>query len=453
MLRIKQISIWQYFFTLGLIGILSACGGGGGGDDGPVFDPNVPPRNVQVVSWDGDSSEVSNTISWKRDPAATNYRVYWDTSPGVTSSSSVVVPADKDLNYITHSDSEVVEGITYYYRVQALSDGQTSVLSAEVSGTPQKAITGNHLNDVAWDGEDTLIAVGDSGDIITSPNGTTDVWSDASDPDVTENLSAVTWEGVNNQFLIVGASGKVLTSNADLTWNEVASGVNTDLEDVAWLGDRYIAVGKHSTLLISNEDGSIWSPVDLSGYLAGTSLTVTDLQNITLKGVAFGDGMILVVGTNGTVVNASYQASIDPTPTGWQILPQFTNNDLNDATWDGSQFFVSGSNDTLLVSSDGSNWDSINTATTTITFVGMSQWDSALPLDLVPATAGSSGTLLVDPQGAKLNVPTGTNQQLASLTWIEKWVDADPDPDYLEFPPYFVIVGHDGTVLTIEYQH
>ena len=34
---------------------------------------------------------------------------------------------------------------------------QESTLSEEVSGTPQRAITGNQLNDVAWNGSDTLV--------------------------------------------------------------------------------------------------------------------------------------------------------------------------------------------------------------------------------------------------------------------------------------------------------
>ena len=451
MLRKKCTHDVPYLLVFGLLGLLTACGGGGSGDSGPVFNPDMPPQKVQVVAGDGFTSDVGNTISWIRDPTATEYRVYWDTQPGVTTSSSVVVPADKDLNYIVHSGVEVVKGTTYYYRVQALSGSQSSVLSAEVVGTPQESITDNHLNDLAWNGVDTLVAVGDSGDIITSADGTTDAWINVSDPAVTESLAGVTWEGVNHQFLIVGAGGRVLTSNTGQTWSVQNSSVNTDLEDVVWVGDRYIAVGKHSTILISNGDGSSWSPVDLSIYLAGSYLSVTDLNNITFKGVAFSNGRILVVGTNGTMVTASIQLS-GANPTDWQILPQLTHNDLNDVTWDGNQFFVAGSNDTLLVSSDGFGWSSINTSTSTITFVGMSHWDSGLPLALVPATAGSAGTLLVDPQGVKLKIPTGTNQQLASLTWIEKWIDNGIDPPYLAFPPYFVFVGHDGTLLTNVYQ-
>ena len=176
----------KLFVATGLLALQASCGGNGGDSFvPPVNPPVIPPVNppaapqfVQVVSGDGDSSEIQNTISWTLDADATDYTVYWDNVPGVTDTSSVVVPAFAGTRYVIHSDVDVLAGNSYYYRVQANSAAGGSTLSNEVAGTPQRSITGRSLNDVAWNGTDTIVAVGDSGVILSSPNGTTDGWLD-----------------------------------------------------------------------------------------------------------------------------------------------------------------------------------------------------------------------------------------------------------------------------------
>ena len=81
----------------------------------------------------------------------------------------------------------------------------------------------------------------------------------------------------------------------------------------------------------------------------------------------------------------------------WQVLPQDVNNDLNDITWDGNQFGVVGSNDTILTSPDGVNWASHIPGTPNITFVAASQWDSGVPTNPVLGAVGSAGTFVVSP--------------------------------------------------------
>ena len=367
----KGIGMMKCFVSLSMIAMLAACS-----DDGivgPVFDPEVPPQNIQVVSSDSNTTDVQNTISWTNDPAATDYVVYVSNTPGVTDSSSQVVPAASGSNFVTHSGTDVVADTPLFYKVQALSGTQSSVLSNEVTGTPQEqTITANNLNDVAWNGADTLVAVGDNGVIMTSPNGLTDGWTPPTfiPPGLDKSLSAVTWEATNTQFLIVGAGLTVLTGNGT-TWNQedlsnvlTTNGNSTDLEDIAWVGDRYIAVGKNR-VIIASDNGKAWTVQNNGG--------VTD--SITFKGVAAnGDGSKTVtVGTNGTLWTS------DDKGDNWTAdMSLNENNDLNDVTWDGSQFVVVGSNDTIWVSSDAAsgNWTKINPETPDIAFIGVTQWDS-----------------------------------------------------------------------------
>ena len=428
----KHLDLSKFFATFSLLLVLTACGSSSSSSFNPPVvpppDPPAAPQNVQVVSGDGNGSEIQNTISWTLDPAATDYAVYWDNVPGVTESSSELVPAAAGLRYVTHSGVDVVAGNAYYYRVQAISADGASSLSAEVTGTPQKSITNNSLNDVAWNGQDTLVAVGDSGVILNSSNGMADDWTDASAANAPQALTGVTWESVNSQFLIVGAGSTVLSGDGSNWTSEdlsnLAGAVN--LEDIAWLGDRYIAVGKSGTIVTSNGDGSVWTLQN-----AGANVATTSLNAVANNGVR-----IVVVGTNGTILN-----SVDGVT--WEELPNFTNNDLNDVSWDGSQFGVVGSNDTILTSPDGVTWTSHVPGTSDINFVAATQWDSSLPPIPVLGTVGSAGTFVVNPDGDPgIIIRTGTTEQLGGMTWVDDGMD----------PGYFVIVGNDGTVLTNQYQ-
>jgi hypothetical protein len=339
----------------------------------------------------------------------------------------VVVPFTKGLNYVTHSDTGVVAGTPLYYRVQALSGDQSSILSAEVTGTPQESITANALNDVAWNGTDTLVAVGDAGVIINSPNGMAEAWIDVSEITAPESLTGVTWESDNSQFLIVGAGRTVLTGDGT-TWNKENLDnlpITTDLEDVAWLGtgSGYIAVGKNG-IIITSPDGINWTLQTANLTVAGT----------TLKGVASDGSIIVAVGTNGTILTSPDGVTWSEDING--------NNSLNDITWDGNQFGVVGSNDTILTSDDGVNWISHIPGTPDITFVAASQWDSSLPVNPILAAVGSAGTFVVSPEATTgFSIPTDADL-LSGITWVDDGVT----------PAYFVMVGNDGTVLTSQLQ-
>ena len=411
---------------------LSACGSSSSGT--PPANPPPPPQppdgpvGLQVVAGDGNDSDMQNTISWALDPTVTEYTVYWDNTPGVTANSTELVPSASGTRYVIHSDVDVVAGSTYYYRVQATSAGGDSGLSAEVEGTPQESITNTSLNDVAWNGVDTIVAVGEAGVILRTPNALADGWTDASTVDAPQSLSAVTWESVNSQFVIVGAGSTVLTGDGT-NWvredlGNLPGAVN--LEDVKWLGDQYIAVGNSGTILTSNADGSSWTAQDAGAGVANTALNA----------VASDADRIVVVGTNGTILNSDDGVA-------WTVLPEPTNNDLNDITWDGAQFVVAGSNDTILTSPDGTTWTSHVPGTSDINFVAVTQWDSGLPQNPVLATVGSAGTYVVDPDADPGTIiRTGTTEQLGGMTWVDDNISQ----------PYFVIVGNDGTVLTSVYQ-
>ena len=436
MSTINQSDFVKLLVAAGLLLLQASCGSSGGDSFVPPVNPPVnPPANppaaplfVQVVAGDSDSTEIQNTISWTLDANATDYTVYWDNVPGVTDTSSVVVPAASGNRYVIHSDVDVLAGNTYYYRVSANSAGGSSALSNEVAGTPQRSVTGRSLNDVAWNGTDTLVAVGDSGEILSSPNGTTDGWLDVSLAAVPEPLTGVTWESVNSQFIIVGASSTVLTGDGT-NWvqedlNNIAGAKN--LQDVAWLGNNYIAVGNNGAIITSNADGSTWTLQDAGANVANTSFNA----------VATDGALMIIVGSNGTILDSADAIT-------WNEQAKPLNNDLNDITWDGTQFVVVGSNDTVLTSPDGLTWTQHAPGTSNINFVGATQWDSGLPAMPIHGIVGSSGTFVVDPAADPGTIiRSGTTAQFGAITWVDDGVAA----------PYFMIVGNDGTVMTVQYE-
>lgn len=427
------IKVSRLFIAVSFALALASCGGGGGdssSSSNPPFTPSNPPAapiNVVVVSGDSEGASTANTISWTLVAAATSYTVYWDNAPGVTASSSVVVPTASGRNYVIHSGADVLAGNDYYYRVQAVSADGESVLSGEVRGTPQAAVTNNQLSDVAWNGMDTLVAIGDSGVILRSANATTDAWVDASVPAVPESLGGVTWEGVNAQFAIVGAGSTILTGDGTSWVQEDLSNIpgSINLRDIAWLGDRYIAVGNNGAVVTSNIDGSLWTSQDADPADANTAFNA----------VGSNGSIIVIVGSNGTILDSDDGVT-------WNEQAKPLNNDLNDITWDDTQFTVVGSNDTVLTSPDGLTWTRHIPGTSDINFVAVTQWDSGLPAVPLLATSGSSGTFVVEPDADPGTIiPTGTTRMLSGMTWVDDGSGAS----------YFVMVGNDGTVLTARY--
>jgi hypothetical protein len=373
---------------------------------------------VQVVAGTGNSIGPQNTISWNPTTAATDYVVYWDDVPGVTESSNVLVPVPASDTQLTHVG--LTPGSSYYYRVVARSGSRVSVLSTEVVGIPQASITDQNLLGVAWNGTDTLVAVGNSGVIISSPNGTTDGWNFAAvNPLASTNVTVagVAWDGA--QFLAVGGGGSVLTSADGDTWVNQNSQVNIDLEDVAWTGSQFVAVGGSATILTS-PDGITWTKQAVPPVVTGS-----------LRGVTASSSLIVAVGNNGAIVTS-------PDGVAWTARASGTNSSLEGGAWAGSQFTVVGTGDTLLASTDGAVWRDSSPGTSGVSYFGTTYWESPLLLIPVLVVGGSSGSVVTSYNASTWDfLPSGTDKQLNDITWLDD-----------QSRTHFVIVGNEGTLLT-----
>ena len=125
------------------------------------------------------------------------------------------------------------------------------------------------LKDIAWNGV-LLVAVG-SGGIETSADGIS--WINRHSGTA---LNAVNWNG--SQFVALGDSGNVLTSMDGITWTASTYDSQYNLKDLCWTGTQYVAVGydaAYQGVTATSNDGAAW---------AAYTLVEGDLTHVTWTG-------------------------------------------------------------------------------------------------------------------------------------------------------------------------
>jgi len=120
----------------------------------------------------------------------------------------------------------------------------------EIQDLLNKLIQLNNLRTEEFKG---FVAVGESGTILTSSDGTT--WTSRTSG-TSNDLQGVTF--ANSTFVAVGYSGTILTSSDGTTWISRTSGTSNNLNGVTDANSTFEAVGKSGTILTSS-DGTSWT--------------------------------------------------------------------------------------------------------------------------------------------------------------------------------------------------
>ncbi len=147
-------------------------------------------------------------------------------------------------------------------------------------------------NDIAAHGA-WLTVVGEFGHIRLSEDGGAN-WKEVASP-VKSSLCAVMYRDERNG-VAVGLEGVILvTKDGGRTWSKVASGTAEHLYDVAWTGQRWVAVGDQGLILTAEDPSDAWLVRSISErsyawhtglvsrgdrlYVAGATLAMIDSKN------------------------------------------------------------------------------------------------------------------------------------------------------------------------------
>jgi hypothetical protein len=271
--------------------------------------------------------------------------------------------------------------------------------------------TNDWLHDITYGGGKFVI-VGASGTVLTSPDGV--AWTKTSgDSHLLYGLGFG-----NNTFVAVGALGRVLTSPDGITWTLRRAGqahpLSHDLFGVAYgvIGGvpTFVAVGGHGTTLSSIDNGITWYSQE--------SGTVNWLYEIIYKNSLFVD-----VGAYGTTLWSTNGAN-------WYPGTSNTNNHLLGVAYGNAIFVAVGEAGTILTSDDGVTW--------TVQPPLDPEWLRQITLRGIAydngtfAAVGDYGTLITSPDG---------------INWTVRNSGTTRDLERIAYGSAFVAVGGFGTIL------
>ena len=255
-------------------------------------------------------------------------------------------------------------------------------------------------------GNNTFVAVGDYGVILTSPDGIT--WTGRTSPVTREGLFAVTYG--DNTFVAVGDYGALLTSPDGTTWTERAVSASYErLCAVSYGNDTFVAVGYtgyYGSVILTSPDGMTWTQ------------RTSPVRN-SLNAVAYAKGSFMAVGEVGTIAT-----SLDGIT--WTEGIRSIYDSLNALSYGNKTFVAVGDYGVILSSPDGITWTERTSPVTT---------------DIFAVTYDNDAFVAVGDYGVILSSPDG-------ITWTER---TSPTSNQLNAVAYangtFVTVGDGGTIL------
>jgi hypothetical protein len=289
--------------------------------------------------------------------------------------------------------------------------------------------------------------------LLTSPDLTT--WTQMTPPQDANSLAGIVY--ADGLFVAVGSGydpisqlsyGFIMTSEDGVHWTEQNSGTNdTSLNNIIYGNGLFVVDGSYSSTLLTSPDGVNWT-VHQAGVQNWDSST----------GMTYADGLYVVVGPPGILVS--------PDGSRWTNLVSWTNaqtvtyadgrfiavssdgqiqSSTNGLKWIqsgtlgvssildliyGNGTFVGVGLATLVVSTNGTNWDNLDSSVTTAMLEGVAYGQGTF------VAVGWSATILYSKNGAQ---------------WTAAITDLDPNSVSLDAVAYgggtFVAADATGIVL------
>ena len=154
----------------------------------------------------------------------------------------------------------------------------------------------------------------------------------------------MTWS--NGQFIAVGVGNTVLTSPDGIVWAAIQN-MSSDIRDVVWGNDQFIAVNDRNVL--NSSDGATWTASylpDVGGFCAEVTWGNGQFAAVSKKSINIRYGSYtLLVSSDGKTWTVPFQSSSDLSYLGYCAV-----------TWGDGQFVAFSTRGEVLTSPDGINW-------------------------------------------------------------------------------------------------
>jgi len=250
---------------------------------------------------------------------------------------------DNDLTTVSPTELGYVDGVTSSIQTQldakAVYPSQTGNSGKYLTtngtaaswGTPgvnwtnTLAGSGNQINQIAYNGTNLWVAVGNSGVLYTSPDGTT--WtSRTSNFGGSNNIQDVAFG--NGLWVAVGTNGTIITSSDGTTWTARTSNMSTNtIYAVTYANSLWVAVGAGGGT--TNTGGIIYSSDGTTWTRKSQSLTIGPVYYSVVY-----NGTNWIVGASFTTNNYLYASA----PSGtWTVGSTGSGNGIGAVFWDGTR--------------------------------------------------------------------------------------------------------------------
>jgi photosystem II stability/assembly factor-like uncharacterized protein len=407
-------------------------------------------------------------------------KIIWDGSKYVAvGEKGTIVTSTDGINWKINDNSK------QYYLVDVSSNGKADVATG-TEGTIMTSTNGKDWSKCDSGMKQTIRSINNNGKmfvalayengkpfIIISEDGTN--WKTTYAPNEYKDYSYVLWDGKG--FIILG-DDSTLVSTDGTSWEKINRNGMTDVNQVIYDGQKYIAAAIHGNLYVSmsasewsrmeisedynnklepikfnnvdkdKKDQSIIDSVSVNSISYGKKMytlignskyiliskdlnnfnPIESLTNYALTSITFGNGKFIAVGKCGTILTSEDGFE-------WAFRKSGTNYSLRKIIWDGSKYVAVGEKGTIITSIDGINWN-IN--------------DSYKPYYLVDVSSngkinvatGTEGTIMTSSDGKDWSkCDSGMKQTIRSITNNGKMFVALA---YENGKP-FIIISDDGT--------
>lgn len=210
------------------------------------------------------------------------------------------------------------------------------------------------LTDVVWTGKQFL-AVGGDGLMMTSKDGIK--WTETASP-TKESINRII--RANDTYYITGTNGLIMSSKDLTTWKKQKTNTTLSIDSIAWNGKSFVAVGSTmlETVALTSDNGTDWKAVYINRKSHGTPA-------LNFSDVAWGNGtFIITTQQNYGLLYLPYTVYRSTDGKKWtKVEIKYETTEERDwvlsfygVRYTGDQFVAVGTNGSVYISKDGTEW-------------------------------------------------------------------------------------------------